>query len=144
MMIEIKNVVYSERLSEETAAFSATIYINGKKRGDAKNAGHGGMTMIFPRELAEEIEAHAKSLPQTKIHGMLMQPTADTVIDNLLFDHLMRRNLKRQLAKKTIFVRGNKLYTITSKASFNQKDASVVLNDLPFDEALKIFSELSR
>ena len=48
MEITSKNISHNERLSEETNCFSATIYIDGKKAGEASNHGHGGPTMIHP------------------------------------------------------------------------------------------------
>ena len=45
-MITLKSVKIYERLSEETTAFSATVYYAGRKAGEASNDGHGGSTMI--------------------------------------------------------------------------------------------------
>ena len=42
MRIELKNVKIYAGLSEETVAFNASVYVDGKKVGDAKNTGHGG------------------------------------------------------------------------------------------------------
>ncbi len=73
MEIALKNISYSERLSEETNCFSATIYIDGKKAGEASNHGHGGPTMIRPRELEQKIDAYAKTLtPRPFRHSMCM------------------------------------------------------------------------
>jgi hypothetical protein len=63
MEITLKNISHNERLSEETNCFSATIYIDGKKAGEASNHGHGGPTMLHPRELEQKIDAYAKTLP---------------------------------------------------------------------------------
>ena len=41
MNIELKNVKIYAGLSEETIAFNASVYIDGKKVGEAKNSGHG-------------------------------------------------------------------------------------------------------
>jgi hypothetical protein len=46
MKIELKNVKFYERLSEETTAFTADVFANGKKIGYAKNDGCGGCTDI--------------------------------------------------------------------------------------------------
>jgi len=66
MKIELKRVTYNSRLSEETAAFAADLWINGKKRGDVLNDGHGGPDRIHPYTLAQEIEAYAATLPKWK------------------------------------------------------------------------------
>lgn len=44
MNIELRNIQIHDRLSEETTAFTASLYINGKKAGWAKNTGQGGST----------------------------------------------------------------------------------------------------
>ena len=45
--ITVKNVKIADFMSEETICFTATVYENGKKIGDAKNDGHGGCTFIY-------------------------------------------------------------------------------------------------
>jgi hypothetical protein len=44
MNIQLKNVRVNERLSRESLAFSATLYINGQRVGILTNDGHGGET----------------------------------------------------------------------------------------------------
>jgi len=39
MKVELKNVKFSEHMSEETNAFTADVYVDGKKCGYAKNDG---------------------------------------------------------------------------------------------------------
>lgn len=64
MNIELKNIKYFAAGSEETDCFVATIYIDGKKAGDARNDGHGGSTFISPLALAEQLNAHGATLPK--------------------------------------------------------------------------------
>ena len=40
--IEMKNISYYKRGSEETPCYNATVYINGKKAVEVSNDGHGG------------------------------------------------------------------------------------------------------
>jgi hypothetical protein len=67
MELQLKNVYFSERLSEETNAFTADVWFKGKKVGYAKNDGHGGCTYIHSydgmREEFKKAEAYAKTLP---------------------------------------------------------------------------------
>lgn len=44
VLIELRAFKYFPSLSEETIAFTASIFINGKYAGEAKNQGHGGPT----------------------------------------------------------------------------------------------------
>ena len=66
MNIKLKNVKHAPSLSEETEAFTASLYINGKHAGYAKNAGHGGSTDYYPKdskgkELIKQAEDHTRS-----------------------------------------------------------------------------------
>lgn len=46
-MITVKNVKIVDFMSEETLCFTASVYENGKRIGEAKNDGHGGCTFIY-------------------------------------------------------------------------------------------------
>jgi hypothetical protein len=46
MNFELKKVKYSPSLSEETNAFTAEVWLDGKKVGYASNRGHGGNTDV--------------------------------------------------------------------------------------------------
>ena len=68
MEITLKNVKTYAGLSEETIAFNASVYIDGKKVGDAKNNGQGGSNDVnvftkdgrWDRALMNKMEAEAK------------------------------------------------------------------------------------
>lgn len=45
-MLELKNVKTSSALSQETLAFTASVYWKGKKVGDARNDGNGGSSIV--------------------------------------------------------------------------------------------------
>lgn len=51
MLLTLKNISFSEALSEETNAFTADVYLDGVKRATASNHGQGGPT---------DVHAHAK------------------------------------------------------------------------------------
>lgn len=42
LKVELRRVHYSARLSQETSAFDADVYIDGAKAGSISNDGHGG------------------------------------------------------------------------------------------------------
>ena len=92
MKIELKNVKISESLSEETTAFTADIYVDGKKAGYARNDGRGGCTNYHPfqetRELFNKAEKFTLTLPKIKydFNGKTfeMDSNMENVIDNLL------------------------------------------------------------
>jgi hypothetical protein len=63
MKIQLRKIEFSERLSEETNAYAADIYIDGVKVGTAQNQGTGGETMIEPLAARDQIQSHAMTLP---------------------------------------------------------------------------------
>jgi hypothetical protein len=65
MNIELRNLKSMKSLSEETLAFSASVYVNGEKFAEASNRGCGGETEIYPfgtaRVTLKEVEAFVKA-----------------------------------------------------------------------------------
>src|SRR3972149_5431468 len=64
MKVELKKLAIYPRMSEETTAFAADLWIDGVKVGHAKNDGHGGMAFvdwIVPPARRAEIEAALKA-----------------------------------------------------------------------------------
>lgn len=105
MKIELKNVKYMASLSEETMCFSATVYIDGKKRGEVKNRGCGGAHDYHPFELEGEIEAHAATLPPYKSsYSEEPRPMcAEILVNEILAKELELRDLRRAARNKTLF-----------------------------------------
>ncbi|PWV47063.1 hypothetical protein [Chitinophaga sp. S165] len=116
MQIELKRIEYSARLSEETLAFSADIYIDGQKAGYASNNGQGGSTDYHwydekGRLLIQSAEKYCKSLPaevneDIVVDGkpLTIEMTLETFIDNLMGKHLMDKEMKafqRKMYKET-------------------------------------------
>jgi hypothetical protein len=106
MKIELKNIKHSPSLSEETEAFTANLYINGKHAGYAKNSGHGGSTDYGAineegRKLITEAEAFCKALPAKEypdskgIESFEVAMNLENFIDNLLYDHLKQKDIVR-------------------------------------------------
>jgi hypothetical protein len=102
MKIELKKISFSERMSEETNAFTADLYINGKKVGYCKNEGHGGCTDYRGDNkecnvLIAEAEKYFLSLPKVKPNGynFMLQPTLENAIDEQLEDYLKAKAQKK-------------------------------------------------
>lgn len=90
MNIELKSLRIYDRMSEETIAFTADVYVNGKKVAYAKNDGHGGCTDYhsYPnadRALLKAAEDYCKGLPPEKAElgsGIVELPQSlESVID---------------------------------------------------------------
>ena len=65
MNIELRNIQIQDRQSEETTAFTSSLWINGKKIGYAKNSGKGGSTDYgldnYHDQVSKKILADAES-----------------------------------------------------------------------------------
>lgn len=75
MNIELKSIQIFERMSEETTAFCASLYIDGKKVGEAKNDGRGGSTeyhAVHPDywPLIKKAEQYCEGLPPLLLEGV--------------------------------------------------------------------------
>lgn len=117
MKLELKAVKYSATFSEETPCFKANLYIDGKKVAYVENDGRGGCTYYnaYSKELRpilEEAEAYAKTLPSTMYRDIEIKSTLENVIDGLLNDWL----LKKDMAKGLIYGKSKDMtYMITWK-----------------------------
>ncbi len=100
MKIELKSVKFSEALSEETNAFTANLYINGKKVGYCKNQGHGGCTDYYPdkpehRQVIADAEAYCKTLPDINYGTFSIKNNLEHTIDQLFEDWLKAKETKK-------------------------------------------------
>lgn len=158
MKIELRKVEYSARLSQETAAFAADIWIDGFKEGEARNDGHGGPTLISPGALSHRLDQHGKTLPAETIAGdppFVLQPDGKWIVGGLLQDWIARRELKRLLKNKLLYTRTDrpglfqtKILTPIQKASVLASpkiradwNVDVFLNAVPDDEAFKLYRQ---
>jgi len=160
MKIELKNIKHSEFASQETNCYQATIYIDGKRVGTVENAGHGGCDNVYPYQVAQQIDAYAKTLPKTVCSFIdpetgkpaEMEQTHETIFGDIFTSWLMSKDLKRLMSKRIVFVKedGNVYETKALKAdqlklNLNQSrlpemlKAKTILNLLPFDQALTIY-----
>jgi hypothetical protein len=146
MKIELRNVAYNARLSEETSAYAADVWIDGKKAGTTQNAGHGGPDLIRPRELEEKLTAYALTLPVIKSKWGDLPESAETLLGGCLTRFLTARDLKRALKTKLLFMRAGKVMGCKVGSLGWEPEAArllpgdgPVLNGLPFEEALTLF-----
>ena len=97
MNITLKNLKVAEHLSEETLAFTATVYVDEKRIGTAKNDGHGGCNFYYwtDRIAGDALEAYAATLDD-------FEPL-DGLIADLIDRELSRKWYKRHCKNKTLF-----------------------------------------
>jgi hypothetical protein len=108
--IELKGIKLYPAFSEETTAFTATVYVNGEKAFAARNDGQGGCNrydLLEPlgrsRELLRQAEQHARSLPPKPFLDDELEYDLDLLVDDLLVAWETTRWLKRQCKGKTLF-----------------------------------------
>jgi hypothetical protein len=142
MKLELRRVSYNARLSQETSAYAADIWVDGVKRGSVENDGRGGANLVRPGSLADEIRAYCKTLPPVEYDFGPLPMSEDILFGRLLDAWLAERDLKKLLKKKMLFVRDQKLYQagVTSQVP----TGVVVLNTLPFEEAVKLYIQLAQ
>jgi hypothetical protein len=103
MNIEIRNTKIASNLSEETIAFTADVYVDGKKTAFARNDGRGGCTHYSAyenkRTLLAEAETYAKSLPsKTEIFNgkpFTIDSNLEQIIDNAIYAKDNEREQKK-------------------------------------------------
>lgn len=152
MKIELKNVKYSDFASHETHCFEAVIYIDGKRAGTVENDGRGGCNFYHPHEVEETLKAHAKTFPKVHYREHEFDQDADSIISDLLVQHLQAKDLKRALNKRILFYTADgvlketinlerqKMENILASPTIKtQLKAEKILNLLPFDEALSLY-----
>lgn len=153
MKVELKKIHYSASLSQETAAFVADVWVDGKLRGSVRNSGHGGPDIVAPPSLAAEIEAYAKTLPPLPGDAELgpLPMSAELLFAGLLEDHLASKRLKKLMKDRVLFtdkgrkgifelraIKGDSLSSLANAVRKSSK-TDKVLNDLPFEEAVRIY-----
>jgi hypothetical protein len=97
MKIELKRFTTNARLSQETTAFAADVWVDGRKAGHAENDGHGGNTMVrLDPSVRAAVEAHGKTLVPAEYKFV---SGTEWVVDQLVEAELQRRSDKT-FAKK--------------------------------------------
>lgn len=160
--LQLKNVQHNERLSEGTACFSATLYVDGKRAMAVSNRGIGGPTDFNPadaktsyaavRKQQEELDAWLKAnFPAEKFGGMTLEPDLEHAVLNLLDRHLLSKNLKRHLKKSIVIVQSGKRGVLAlnlggaydsachDSVVLHRYPGATILNSLPYEEALDLF-----
>ena len=174
MKIEIKNLKHSEFASRETHCYEATVWVDGSRSFIAENDGHGGADLYTPLKggTMSEVNAvlkriadhHRPKLSKRNpiigtednewIEKLSVDAIAEIVINDLVTQKLMGRDLKKSL-KKVVLYRDNndgKVYEASFRGVkqieqrhidkvIEENPNSIALNSLPFDEALKVYVE---
>lgn len=123
MKISLTRIKHAKWASEETQCFDAMVCIDGAPCIHASNDGHGGMT--FLRDLpghkgsVARLDAYAATLPP-EVSANLKDPLdparpftrkrgAEDLVDDLLYEWLDLKDMKRALKRRAVFAAGNEI-----------------------------------
>lgn len=101
MKIELKSVKHFPSMSQDSEAFNATIYVDGKKVGSVMDNGWGGeMEFKFiSNEIAVAVTTFIKALPPVEFEYNGEKTLLDMTTD-LFFGELLTQFLKKKDAEK--------------------------------------------
>lgn len=153
--LTLKSVKVNLGLSEETFAFTATLYVNGARYGFVSNAGHGGPCQVRVLEAQNwklsELELNnlikeTFPLVASKLFPEGRQRDLDDVLSELVSDFLIERDFKKAL-KKFVFLQDGELFTIKKPnattlekvRNFHNTKGAIFLADLPEEDALALY-----
>ena len=128
-MYTLKNVSVNQRMSEETTCFSANVYRDGVKVLAVSNRGYGGAHGYdeYVKGSLAEADAYAKTRPATVYQSVTIAPDLDSMIDDLLNEHLLEKDAKKYL-KKFCFKDGGYLYTANAEPNCPKSEAWLKAN----------------
>ena len=129
MKVELKKCKVYPRLSKETIAFNAEVWIDGKKAGDVENDGNGGNNRVYfaDRKLKDKFSAYCKSLPPDQSEYGPLDMDDDLFISLLVEEEQHKDWLRRQAKTKVVFTlpKSKKGEYRTVKFNPGQRDKAV-------------------
>ena len=148
MKLELKNIKHTAWASEETHCYQASLYVDGKPVATVSNDGRGGADRCYDHpkcvysgrsawcDKMQEVHEYFKSLPNT--HGM--EQCLEFWCADQVNDWLTARELKKNLKKSYVyhFADGAGMFAHKLRPA---STVAVVLNDMPFADALAIWKE---
>ena len=155
MKLELKNIKHTAWASEETHCYQASLYVDGKPVAIVSNDGHGGADRCYDhpkcvysgrsawRDKMQEVHEYFASLPKTNpcdIFPEGMEQTLEFWCADQVNDWLSARELKKNLKKSYVyhFADGAGMFAHKLRPA---STVAVVLNDMPFADALAIWKE---
>jgi hypothetical protein len=113
MLIELRNVKEAKFASHETTCFEAVVFIDGIEAGKVSNTGQGGCHRYQTLALEQRLTDHAKTLPALTMQDSeeTYPQSADSVIDGLLLDSYIEREVRNTLKHSVYIMREDRLLT---------------------------------
>lgn len=162
-VITLKSIKYHAGLSEETHAYTATIYVDGKRFATVRNSGHGGSDEVHPlnggylkkgRDAVAELEKRIKETYPKRVSSYFpegLEESLSSICCDLVNDFLHKREYKKVM-KRICYIKDGEegIYRLPAKykptpemlaevATWEwAKEGVTFLNTLPDDEAFAI------
>ena len=154
MKLELKNIKHTSWASEETHCYQASLYVDGKPVAIVSNDGHGGEDRYYDHpkfkggksawcDKMQEVHEYFKSLPNTPSEWFPegMEQCLEFWCCDQVNDWLSARELKKKLKAGFLFQFADKVGVFAHKTRPSRAHKAIILNDMPFDEALSIWKE---
>ncbi len=153
MKVTLTKVKHAAFASQETNCFEAVVVIDGVPSIHVSNNGNGGCDLhrdIVPGSF-KRLAAYAASLPLEDTMYGKMQPTPDTIVGDLLTNHLSAKDLRRRLKKHALYILDGKMMVCKPKPGIPCTQSQLIefikkkhpnaqiLNSMPEEEALKLY-----
>ena len=152
MKLELKNIKHTAWASEETHCYQASLYVDGKPVAIVSNDGHGGADRDYPhpklkgdyRAQMRDVSRYFSGLRRTAVTEWSpegMEQCLEFWCADQVNDWLSARELKSKLRKEFLFQFADRVGVFAHKTRPSRAHKAIILNDLPFDEALSIWKE---
>ena len=166
--ITLKSINLAKSLSQETPAYTASVFIDGEHFADVENRGCGGADKVYPAKGQVSESDGVLLSPNSRFHQRLadleeriaatyteFEPylrNLEYLCHRAVWDDDDRKRCKRTLARSLVVEEGGKLFTYKGKptpiniASLTaqlekQGKGGRVLNPLPFEDVWRIWKE---
>ena len=134
----------------EGHGFNADLYLNNNKIAFVYDDASGG-EINFQFNTPEQETDFQKFAVEKLGSEYGDYASAETLINNMVYELLQRRDLKALLNKKTVCHDSNGLFTFKTKFKGNEarmiehvlthEKSATLLNNIPFDDAFKLYLE---
>lgn len=156
--IELKNLKYLASLSEETPAYTATIYVNGVAFSEVSNSGHGGgdsyhgLKNKAPNAIWGDIKELdgliAATFPRHEKYDIA--ESLECLCHGLVYDEMEKKRFKALLGRNVVMLRAKDFAIVSVKGkktpqlietAKKQWPDNIIMNCLAFDEAFQLFKK---
>lgn len=139
MKLELKNVSYNPRLSEETYCFSADLIADGKMIAVCKNSGHGGNTDIKAikgyDEVLEKAREYTKAMPPIKVEDFDLEMDLELYINGLMSEYVFEKMVLKPKQKKNLITGKNRREVYYQAWHYGGTRTKIPIEDLLIDES---------